>query len=82
MVRNIIVTRTEEQATILLQKKARSKIGKANFVSHGLFTHSYHGMIKYLLTFCLLQPLPNSDIKLITGSHPFSTVTFPPQNML
>lgn len=79
MVRNIISTRTEEQATILLQEKARPKIGKANFVSHGLFTHSYHGMIKYLLTLCLLHPLHNTDIKLITGSHSFSTMTFPPQ---
>lgn len=70
MVRNIISTRTEKQVTILLQKKQRYKIGKANFVSCGLFTHSHHGMIKYLLTFCLLHPLHNADIKLITGSPP------------
>lgn len=79
MVRNIISTRTEEQVTILLQKKSRFKIGKANFVSHGLFTHSCHEMMKYLLTFCLLHPLHNTDIKLITSSHPFSTMTFPPK---
>lgn len=78
MVRNTISTRTEEQVFILLQKKARSQIGKANFVSHGLFTRPYHGMMKYLLTFCLLHPLHNADIKLITVSHPFSATTFSP----
>lgn len=82
MVRNTISTRTEEQVSILLQKKARSPISKANFVSHGLFTHPYHRMMKNLLTFCLLHPLHNTDIKLSTVSHPFSATTFPPKPAL